>query len=57
MAAIVANDSTPNFLYKNEGNGKFTEVGLESGTAVSADGSEQGSMGVAIADYNHTGRF
>ena len=53
----VANDSTPNFLYKNEGNGKFSEVGLESGTAVSADGSEQGSMGVAVADYNHTGKF
>jgi enediyne biosynthesis protein E4 len=51
----VANDSTPNFLYKNEGNGKFTEMGLESGTAVSADGSEQGSMGVAVGDYNHTG--
>lgn len=53
----VANDSTPNFLYKNEGHGKFSEMGLESGTAVSADGSEQGSMGVAIGDYNHTGRF
>jgi hypothetical protein len=53
----VANDSTPNFLYKNNGNGKFTDVGLESGTAVSSDGSEQGSMGVAIGDYNHTGRF
>lgn len=51
----VANDSTPNFLYHNEGGGKFSEIGLESGTAVSADGSEQGSMGVAIADYNHTG--
>lgn len=52
----VANDSTPNYLYKNEGDGKFTDVGLESGTAVSADGSEQGSMGIAIGDYNHTGR-
>lgn len=52
----VANDSTPNFLYRNDGKGKFTEVGLESGTAVSADGSEQGSMGVAIDDFNHTGR-
>jgi len=52
----VANDSTPNFLYKNEGNGKFTEIGLESGTAVSEDGSEQASMGVAIGDYNHTSR-
>src|ERR1700756_2911558 len=53
----VANDSTPNYLYKNDGKGKFTEIGLESGTAVSNDGSEQGSMGVAVADYNHTGRF
>lgn len=53
----VANDSTPNYLYRNVGNGKFNEIGLESGTAVSGDGSEQGSMGVAVADYNHTGRF
>ncbi len=52
----AANDSTPNFLYKNDGKGKFSEIGLESGTAVSSDGSEQGSMGVAIGDYNHTGR-
>ncbi|HTF69615.1 MAG TPA: VCBS repeat-containing protein, partial [Edaphobacter sp.] len=53
----VANDSTPNFLYRNDGKGKFTEIGLESGTAVSADGSEQGSMGVAVGDYDHSGRF
>ena len=53
----VANDSTPNYLYRNEGNGTFTDMSYESGSAVSGDGSEQGSMGVAIADYNHTGRF
>ncbi len=53
--AYVANDSTPNFLYKNEGGGKFSEIGLESGTAVSADGSEQGSMGIAVGDYRHNG--
>jgi hypothetical protein len=52
----VANDSTPKFLYKNEGNGKFKDIGLESGTAVSDDGSEQASMGIAVGDYNHTGR-
>ena len=52
---FVANDSTPNFLYRNEGNGKFTEIGLQSGTAVNADGSEQANMGVAIGDYLHTG--
>jgi hypothetical protein len=53
---FVANDATPNYLYKNEGNGKFREIGLESGTAVSEDGVEQACMGVAIGDYNHTGR-
>ena len=53
----VANDSTPNFLYKNLGKGKFEEIGLFSGTAVSGDGSEQGSMGVAVGDYLHTGNF
>ena len=53
---FVANDSTPNFLYRNEGTGKFTEIGLESGTGVSEDGSEQGSMGIAVGDYNHSGR-
>ena len=52
----IANDSTPNYLYKNVGNGKFQDIGLESGTAVSDDGSEQASMGIAIGDYNHTGR-
>jgi hypothetical protein len=53
----VANDSGPNFLYRNEGKGKFSEMGLESGTAVSEDGSEQGSMGLAIGDYDHSGRL
>ena len=54
--AYVTNDSTPKYLYKNLGNGKFSEIGLESGTAVDEDGSEQASMGIAIGDYNHTGR-
>jgi hypothetical protein len=53
---FVTNDSTPKFLYKNEGNGKFSEIGLESGTAVNEDGAEQASMGLAVGDYNHTGR-
>ncbi|ABF39829.1 ASPIC/UnbV [Candidatus Koribacter versatilis Ellin345] len=52
----VTNDSSPKYLYKNEGNGKFKEIGLESGTAVNEDGSEQASMGIAVGDYNHTGR-
>jgi hypothetical protein len=52
----MANDSTAKFLYRNQGNGKFEEIGFESGTALSQEGSEQASMGIAIGDYNHTGR-
>lgn len=53
----IANDSTPNFFYRNEGKGTFSDDGFISGTAVSGDGSEQGSMGVAVGDYLHTGNF
>ncbi len=52
----VANDSNPNFLYRNQGNGKFEEIGLESGTSLSGEGSEQASMGIAVGDYLHNGR-
>jgi len=52
----ITNDSTPKFLYRNLGNGKFEEIGFESGTALSSNGSEQASMGIAVGDYNHTGR-
>ncbi|HEX5284224.1 MAG TPA: CRTAC1 family protein [Bryocella sp.] len=52
----VANDSTPKFLYRNMGRGKFQEIGLESGTALSEEGAEQASMGIAVGDYLHTGR-
>lgn len=52
----ITNDSTPKFMYKNLGNGKFEEIGFESGTALSSNGSEQASMGIAVGDYNHTGR-
>ena len=54
---FVANDSTPNFLYKNLGDGTFKEIGFVSGTAVNENGSEQGSMGVTVGDYNHDGRL
>src|SRR5215469_1516532 len=52
----VANVSTAGFLYRNDGNGKFTDIGLESGTALGEDGHEQAGMGVAVGDYLHTGR-
>ncbi len=57
LDVYVANDSTPNFFYQNVGKGKFKEIGLISGTGVSGDGSEQGSMGVAVGDYLHMGNF
>jgi len=53
----VANDSTPSFLYHNNGDGTFKEIGFSSGTAVNENGSEQGSMGVTVGDYDHKGRF
>lgn len=52
---FIANDKTPSYLYRNDGNGKFTEIGAESGTAVNADGGLLANMGVAIGDYLHTG--
>lgn len=52
----ITNDSTPKFLYRNLSHGKFEDIGFESGTALSNTGSEQASMGIAVGDYNHTGR-
>ena len=54
---FVANDSTPNFHYRNKGNGTFEEIGFTAGTAVNENGSEQGSMGVTAGDYDHDGKL
>ncbi len=53
----LANDSTPNQLYVNQGNGAFEEMGLLSGLATSAAGDFQGGMGVDAADYDNDGRL
>ena len=53
----VANDATPNWFYVNQGGGRFAEQGFVSGLAVSADGVEQASMGVDMADYDNDGRL
>jgi len=53
----VANDSTPNFLYLNQKDGTFKEAAFPWGIAVSEDGAEQGSMGVALGDYDRSGRL
>jgi hypothetical protein len=54
---LVANDSTPNYLYINQGNGSFREVGAENGFAYNKDGREVASMGLAAADYLDNGRI
>ncbi len=54
---FVANDSTPNFLYHNNGDGTFKEIAFISGTAVNESGREQGCMGVTLGDYDHDGRL
>ncbi len=54
---FVANDGEPNYLYRNDGSGHFTNVAYQAGVAVNEDGSEQANMGVALGDYLHTGRF
>jgi hypothetical protein len=54
---FVANDSTPNLLYRNNGDGTFTDVALEAGVAVSEDGREQASMGADFGDYDGDGRL
>lgn len=53
----VANDSRPSFLYTNQKNGTFKEVGFPMGVAVSEDGGEQGGMGLALGDYDGSGRL
>ena len=51
----VANDSVPNLLYRNRGNGTFAEEGVISGAALSSDGRAQAGMGVDAGDYNGDG--
>ena len=53
---LVVNDSTPNYLYRNMGNGKFDEVGFSAGFALNDEGREQAGMGLALGDYDNDGR-
>jgi enediyne biosynthesis protein E4 len=53
---FVANDGEPNYLYRNEGNGRFKEIAYDAGVAVSEDGVEQANMGLALGDYLNVGR-
>jgi enediyne biosynthesis protein E4 len=53
---FVANDSTPNSLYRNRGDGTFEDVSYASGAALDEAGREQAHMGVAVGDYDNDGR-
>ncbi len=52
---FIGNDVAENFLFKNDGSGKFEEMGLMTGFAYDLHGDEQGSMGVDCGDYNNDG--
>ena len=52
---FVSNDSSPNFLYVNQGRGTFKEDALAAGLAYNADGKKQADMGVAVGDYDSDG--
>ncbi|MGA8232009.1 MAG: CRTAC1 family protein [Candidatus Acidiferrales bacterium] len=54
---FLANDAGRNYLYRNDGSGHFTDIAFSSEVAVNQDGVEQANMGVALGDYQHTGRF
>lgn len=51
----IANDSTPNFLYRNSGDGTFVEVALRANAAYNDMGLAQAGMGVAFGDYDNDG--
>jgi hypothetical protein len=52
---LVADDSTPNYLYLNKGDGTFEDASYASGYALNESGRETASMGIAVGDYTHNG--
>ncbi len=55
LDVFVANDGTPNQLWINEGDGRFVDLGLMSGTAYNADGAAEAGMGVTAGDFDGDG--
>ena len=53
----VANDSTENLFYHNNGDGTFEEIGFMVGVALSEDGAAENGMGTAFGDWNNDGWF
>jgi len=56
LDVFVANDTYPNFLFRNEGGGHFREVGLRAGVAFNEDGRALSSMGADARDIDNDGR-
>jgi hypothetical protein len=54
---FVCNDAAPNFLFQNDGRGKFNEVALAAGVAFDLRGNANSSMGVDCADYDNDGHL
>jgi enediyne biosynthesis protein E4 len=54
---FIANDKTPNFLFRNGGDGTFDEVGLLSGISYDEKGVPESAMGADLADYDNDGRL
>jgi enediyne biosynthesis protein E4 len=52
---LFSNDTQPNKLYRNNGNGTFSERAVVAGVAFSEDGVARAGMGVDAADYDHSG--
>jgi hypothetical protein len=52
---LVGNDSTPNYLYINKGDGTFEDQSYPSGYALDKEGRETASMGIAVGDYRNNG--
>jgi hypothetical protein len=56
LDVFVANDTVPNFLFRNNGDATFKESALEAGVAYNPDGFASSSMGVDFRDYDNDGR-
>ena len=54
---VVADDSTPNYVYLNKGDGTFEDASYASGYALNENGRETASMGIALGDYQNNGRI
>ncbi|RMF45117.1 MAG: CRTAC1 family protein [Planctomycetota bacterium] len=52
---FVCNDSAPNFLFENEGDGRFAEIALLAGVAYDVTGAQQATMGADVGDWDNDG--